>query len=111
MGIEWVGLAIDCEWAGPMARFYEGLLGFEVRDLGSGGRWAQLFDPNGGVHINIQGSIPPAIRSACSSRASNTQVCISGPRRAPSTQGGKPEVRAVPDPMPLGLDGQSERDA
>ena len=55
MGIRWVGLAIDCEWAGPVARFYEGLLGFEVRDLGPGGRWAQLFDPNGGVHINIQG--------------------------------------------------------
>jgi len=54
-GIEWKGLAIDCEWAGPMARFYEGLLGFEVRDLGPGGRWAQLFDPAGGVHLNIQG--------------------------------------------------------
>ena len=38
-----------------MARFYEGLLGFEVRDLGPGGRWAQLFHPDGGVHINIQG--------------------------------------------------------
>jgi hypothetical protein len=32
-------------------RFYEGLLGFEIRELGP--RWAQLFDPNGGVHINI----------------------------------------------------------
>ncbi len=55
MGIRWVGLAIDCEWAEPMARFYEGLLGFEIRDLGPGGRWAQLFDPDGGVHLNIQG--------------------------------------------------------
>lgn len=55
MGIGWVGLTIDCEWAGPMARFYEGLLGLEVRDLEPGGRWAQLFDPSGGVHINIQG--------------------------------------------------------
>ena len=55
MGIELVGIAIDCEWAEPMARFYEGLLGFEIRDLGPGGRWAQLFNPNGGVHINIQG--------------------------------------------------------
>jgi catechol 2,3-dioxygenase-like lactoylglutathione lyase family enzyme len=53
--IRWVGIAIDCEWAGPMAHFYEGLLGFEIRDLGPGGRWAQLFDPDGGVHINIQG--------------------------------------------------------
>ena len=55
MGIQWVGIAIDCEWAGPMAHFYEGLLGFEIRDLGPGGRWAQLFDPKGGVHLNIQG--------------------------------------------------------
>jgi catechol 2,3-dioxygenase-like lactoylglutathione lyase family enzyme len=55
VGIKWVGLTIDCERAGPMARFYAGLLGFEVRDLGPGGRWAQLFDPNGGVHVNIQG--------------------------------------------------------
>jgi hypothetical protein len=55
MGAEWVGIAIDCEWAEPMARFYEGLLGYEVRDLGPGGRWAQLFHPTGGVHLNIQG--------------------------------------------------------
>jgi len=52
-GARWVGLAIDCREAPPMARFYEGLLGFEVRDLGP--RWAQLFDPAGGVHLNIQG--------------------------------------------------------
>jgi catechol 2,3-dioxygenase-like lactoylglutathione lyase family enzyme len=55
MAIRWVAVAIDCEWAGPMARFYEGLLGFEIRDLGPGGRWAQLFDPAGGIHLNIQG--------------------------------------------------------
>src|SRR3954454_20106858 len=55
MANEWVGIAIDCEWAEPVARFYEGLLGYEVRDLGPGGRWAQLFNPNGGVHLNIQG--------------------------------------------------------
>ncbi len=55
VGIEWVGIAIDCEWAAPMASFYEGLLGLEIRDLGPGGRWAQLFNPNGGVHMNIQG--------------------------------------------------------
>ena len=61
MGIEWVGIAIDCEWAEPMARFYEGLLGFEIRDLGPGGRWAQLFNPNGGVHINVQ--VPGTSRS------------------------------------------------
>lgn len=52
-GIRWVGLALDCAEAPPMARFYEGLLGFEVHDLGP--RWAQLFDPAGGVHLNIQG--------------------------------------------------------
>lgn len=50
-----VGIAIDCEWAEPVARFYAGLLGFEIRDLGPGGRWAQLFHPDGGVHLNIQG--------------------------------------------------------
>jgi catechol 2,3-dioxygenase-like lactoylglutathione lyase family enzyme len=55
VSIRWVAVAIDCEWAGPMARFYEGLLGFEIRDLGPGGRWAQLFHPDGGLHLNIQG--------------------------------------------------------
>jgi catechol 2,3-dioxygenase-like lactoylglutathione lyase family enzyme len=49
----WVGVAIDCADAPPVARFYEGLLGFEVRDIGP--RWAQLFNPDGGVHLNIQG--------------------------------------------------------
>jgi catechol 2,3-dioxygenase-like lactoylglutathione lyase family enzyme len=52
-GIRWTGVAIDCANAEPMARFYQGLLGFEVREAGP--RWAQLFDPSGGVHINIQG--------------------------------------------------------
>ena len=52
-GIRWVGVAIDCLEAPPVARFYERLLGFEVRDLGP--RWAQLWDPQGGVHLNIQG--------------------------------------------------------
>ena len=53
---QWVGITIDCAGeAEPMARFYEGLLGFEIRELGP--RWAQLFDPNGDVHINI-GSQP-----------------------------------------------------
>lgn len=51
-GMQWTGIAIDCADAGPVAGFYEGLLGFEVHELGP--RWAQLFDPNGGVHINIQ---------------------------------------------------------
>jgi catechol 2,3-dioxygenase-like lactoylglutathione lyase family enzyme len=49
----WVGVAIDCDAAPPVAHFYERLLGFEVHDLGP--RWAQLFDPAGGVHLNIQG--------------------------------------------------------
>ena len=49
----WVGVAIDCAAAPPVARFYEQLLGFEVRDLGP--MWGQLFDPAGGVHLNIQG--------------------------------------------------------
>ena len=50
----WVGLAIDCAEAPPVARFYERLLGFEPRGH-VGPRWAQLFDPAGGVHLNIQG--------------------------------------------------------
>ena len=36
-----------------MARFYETLLGFVPREVGP--MWAQLFDPAGGVHLNIQG--------------------------------------------------------
>lgn len=36
-----------------MARFYETVLGFTPREVGP--RWAQLFDPAGGVHLNIQG--------------------------------------------------------
>src|SRR5688572_19069060 len=51
--IRWTGVAIDCAEAEPVARFYAGLLGFEIRELGP--RWAQLFDPAGGVHLNIQG--------------------------------------------------------
>jgi catechol 2,3-dioxygenase-like lactoylglutathione lyase family enzyme len=50
----WVGLAIDCADVGPVARFYERLLGFEVREIAPP-HWAQLFNPTGGVHLNIQG--------------------------------------------------------
>lgn len=53
-GIRWVGVAIDCADAGPVARFYERLLGFEVRDF-QPPHWAQLWDPAGGVHLNVQG--------------------------------------------------------
>ena len=52
-GARWVGLAIDCAEAPPMARFYERLLGFQPSEVGP--RWAQLWDPEGGVHLNIQG--------------------------------------------------------
>lgn len=50
----WVGVAIDCADAGPVARFYERLLGFELRDF-EPPSWAQLWNPAGGVHINVQG--------------------------------------------------------
>jgi catechol 2,3-dioxygenase-like lactoylglutathione lyase family enzyme len=50
----WVGIAIDCAEAPPVARFYERLLGFTVGDLGP--YWAQLWDRAGGVHLNIQGT-------------------------------------------------------
>jgi catechol 2,3-dioxygenase-like lactoylglutathione lyase family enzyme len=53
-GIHWVGVAIDCADAGPMARFYQRLLGFELGDFDPPD-WAQLWDPAGGVHLNIQG--------------------------------------------------------
>lgn len=52
--IRWVGVAIDCTDAGPVARFYERLLGFEIGDF-EPPQWAQLWDPAGGVHLNIQG--------------------------------------------------------
>jgi catechol 2,3-dioxygenase-like lactoylglutathione lyase family enzyme len=50
-----VGVAIDCADAGPVARFYEQLLGFRIGDFDPP-RWAQLWDPDGGVHLNIQGA-------------------------------------------------------
>jgi len=49
-----VGVAIDCRDAGPVARFYESLLGLELRDF-SPPHWAQLWDRKGGIHLNIQG--------------------------------------------------------
>ena len=58
----WVGIAIDCAEAPPMAQFYERLLGFQPGEVGP--YWAQLFDVAGGVHLNIQGDpggnyVPP----------------------------------------------------
>jgi hypothetical protein len=50
---QWVGLAIDCADAGPVARFYEHLLGLEVR-IFDPPNFAQLWDPAGSVHLNIQ---------------------------------------------------------
>ncbi len=44
-----------------MARFYEKLLGFEARGEVEP-RWAQMWDPVGGVHLNIHGEewyVPP----------------------------------------------------
>ncbi len=52
--IRWVAVAIDCADAGPVARFYERLLGFQIGDFDPP-RWAQLWDPQGGMHLNIQG--------------------------------------------------------
>lgn len=50
----WVGVVIDCADAGPVARFYQRLLGFEMDDFAPP-HWAQLWDRAGGVHLNIQG--------------------------------------------------------
>jgi catechol 2,3-dioxygenase-like lactoylglutathione lyase family enzyme len=60
--VRWTGVAIDCAEAPPVAHFYERLLGFEIGELGP--YWAQLHDPAGGVHLNIQGDprgtyVPP----------------------------------------------------
>ena len=54
MNARWVGIAIDCADAEPVARFYEHLLGFELGEFRPP-HWAQLWDPAGGVHLNIQG--------------------------------------------------------
>jgi catechol 2,3-dioxygenase-like lactoylglutathione lyase family enzyme len=48
-----IGVAIDSADAEPVARFYERLLGYDV--LEAGPRWAQLADPETGLHLNIQG--------------------------------------------------------
>jgi catechol 2,3-dioxygenase-like lactoylglutathione lyase family enzyme len=53
-GARWVSLAIDCADATPVARFYERLLGFEVRATDPPD-WIQLAHPEGGVRLNIQG--------------------------------------------------------
>src|SRR5262245_41191158 len=58
--IRWVGVAIDCADAGPVARFYEQLLDFRIGDFDPP-HWAQLSGPSG-VHLNIQGDptyVPP----------------------------------------------------
>ena len=50
----WIGVAVDCADAGPVARFYERVLGFEVRDL-EPPHGARLPNPSGGVGLSIQG--------------------------------------------------------
>jgi catechol 2,3-dioxygenase-like lactoylglutathione lyase family enzyme len=52
--IRLVAVAVDCADVGPVARFYQRLLGFEIGDFDPP-EWAQLYDPNGGVHLNVQG--------------------------------------------------------
>ncbi len=53
-GIRWIAVAIDCADAGPVARFYERLLGFEMSDF-EPPAGAELRDPGGGVDISIHG--------------------------------------------------------
>jgi catechol 2,3-dioxygenase-like lactoylglutathione lyase family enzyme len=48
-----VAVAIDCADVAPVARFYERLLGFRVVDIDPP-RWAQLVDPESGIHLNVQ---------------------------------------------------------
>jgi catechol 2,3-dioxygenase-like lactoylglutathione lyase family enzyme len=57
-----VGVTIDCADVAPVAQFYEQLLGFEMSDVDPP-HWAQLRNPAGGIHLNIQGERwyePPA---------------------------------------------------
>jgi len=49
-----IGVCIDCADAGPVARFYERVLAFDVIDFDPP-TWAQLADPVSGLHLNIQG--------------------------------------------------------
>ena len=52
--VRWVGVAIDCADAGPVARFYEQLLGFRIGDFDPP-RWAPLWDTDGGVLLDPAG--------------------------------------------------------
>jgi catechol 2,3-dioxygenase-like lactoylglutathione lyase family enzyme len=55
-----VSVTIDCAEVGPVARFYEQLLGMER--VADDGDWAQLRDPGGGVTLNVQAEatyVPP----------------------------------------------------
>ena len=47
-----VSVTIDCAEVGPVAGFYEQLLGMER--VADDGDWAQLRDPRGGVTLNVQ---------------------------------------------------------
>ena len=55
-----VSVTIDCAEVGPVARFYEQLLGME--HVADDGDWAQLRDPRGGITLNVQAEeayVPP----------------------------------------------------
>jgi catechol 2,3-dioxygenase-like lactoylglutathione lyase family enzyme len=61
MTLQWTGVCIDCADGRELADFYARLLGWEI--TAEGGDWFQLTDPDGGVHLNIQGEewyAPPA---------------------------------------------------
>jgi len=47
-----VSVTLDCAEVGPVAGFYEQLLGMER--VADDGDWAQLRDPRGGVTLNVQ---------------------------------------------------------
>ena len=54
--VRWTAVAIDCAQgqAPAMATYYGKLLGFDrVREVGP--NWAQIDDPDGPMHLNIQG--------------------------------------------------------
>ena len=51
--IKWTGVTIDCQELEPVVRFYEELLGFDIVPVNRPD-WAQLRDPLGSVHLNVQ---------------------------------------------------------
>lgn len=51
--LRWMGVCIDCSDVEELARFYGGLLGWEITARDGAG-WINMRDPAGGVGLNFQ---------------------------------------------------------